>query len=117
MVWAAGDADGEVGAGDAPRDVFGEGGVGGAGGGDHVDAAGDGFGGWCLLRCFGGEGVVDVGPRRVPLPLPVEVPWFVDLFTGFGGVACIWCRTLPLVTLLVGVAPAMVLFVPFAWMV
>ena len=38
MVWAAGDAVGEGGAGDAPGDVLGEGGVGGAGG---VGAAGD----------------------------------------------------------------------------
>ena len=43
MVWAAGDADGEVVAGDAPGDVVGEGGVGGSGGGAGVGAAGDGL--------------------------------------------------------------------------
>ena len=43
MVPAAGDADNEGVAGDAPGDVVSEGGVGGACGGDGVAAAGDGL--------------------------------------------------------------------------
>ena len=69
------------------------------------------------MRCFGGKDVVDGGPERVPLPPLVEAWWFVCSFTGFGGVGCFWCRILPLATLLVGVAPAMVLLVPLAWVV
>ena len=97
MVWAAGDAVGEGAAGDAPGDVVGEGGVVGAGG---VGAAGD-----AVL-----EGVLcDALVARVLL---LMVPacalvssgggLVVCWSTGCGGVSCLRCRRLPVVTLMVG---------------
>ena len=35
--------------------------------------------------------------------------------SGFGGVGCLWCRRLPLVTLMVVVVLVMVLLMPWAW--
>ena len=66
------------------------------------------------MRCFGGKGVVDEGSGRVSLPPLVEASWFVGWFTGCGGVGCLWCRRLPLVTLMVGVVSEMVLLMRLA---
>ena len=119
-----GNADGEGVAGDAPGDVVGEGGVGGAAGADGVGAAGEGLvaglvARWRLLRCFGGEGVVEDGSGRVPVP-PLVGAWCVEVvcwFTGFGGAGCLWCQRSLLVTLMVGVVLVMVLLMPLAWVV
>ena len=93
MVWVAGDADGESDAGDALGDVVGEGGVGGAGGGDRVHAAGDG-----LVVDGVGLVVARVLLMMVPSVGPCP-PWWgaswvevVCWFTVLGGVGCLWCR-------------------------
>ena len=41
----------------------------------------------------------------------------VRWFTGLGGVGCLWCQRLPVVTLMVGLVLAMVLLMPLAWLV
>ena len=58
---------------------------------------------WWMARCgcFGGEGVVIDGSGRVPLPPLAEAWWFV-CFTGCCGIGCLWCRRLPVATLVVG---------------
>ena len=68
------------------------------------------------MRCFGGEGVVDDGSGRVAVPALVGA-WLVEVVwccTGFGGVGCLWCRRLLLLTLMVGVVLLMVLLMPLA---
>ena len=114
MMWVAGDADGEGVAGDAPGDVVGEGGVGCAGGGDGVGAAGD-----ALVDDVSCDALVarvllmmvpGVGPCH-----PLWGAWWVEVvrwFTGLGGVGCLWCRRVPLVTLMVAVVQVMVLLMP-----
>ena len=72
-------------------------------------------GGWRLVRCFGGEGVVVDVSGRVPLCPRVEAWWFVG-----SPVVVLW---LPLVPEAAGgdvdggVVLAMVLLMPLAWVV
>ena len=117
MMWVAGDADGEGVAGDASGDVVGEGGVGGAGGGDSAGDAGD-----ALVDGVSCDALV----ARVLLMMLPGVgpchPWWeawlaevVGWFTGLGGVGCLWCGRVPLVTLMVGMVQVMVLLTPLAW--
>ena len=110
-MWVAGDADGEGVAGDSLGDVVGEGGVGGASGGDGVVAAGD-----ALLDGVSCDALVArlllmmvPGVRRCH---PGWGAWWVEVvcwLTGLGGIGCLWCRTVPPVTLMVGVVQVMVL--------
>ena len=111
-MWAAGDADGEGVAGDAPGDVVGEGGLGGAGG---VGAAGDGVVDGVLCDAL----VARVLLMMVPGVCPC-LPWW-----RLGGLLVyrLWWRWLPLVLEIaggdvdVGVVLAMVLLMPFPWLV
>ena len=58
--------------------------------------------------------VPGVGPCH-----PWSGAWWVEvvcLFTGLGGVGCLWCRRVPLVTLMVGAVEVMVSLMPLGWM-
>ena len=116
MVWVACDDDGEGVEGDAPGDVHGDAGVGGAGGCNSVGAAGDG-----LVDGVSCDALV---ARVLLMMVPGEGPchpwwgaWWAEVvcwFTGLGGVGCLWCLRVPLVTLMVGMVLVMVLLMPLA---
>ena len=57
--------------------------------------------------------VPGVGPRHSS-----RRAWWVEMvrwFTGPGGARRLWCRSVPLVMLMVGVVQVMVLLMPLAW--
>ena len=112
MVWAAGDAVGEGAAGDAPGDVFDEGGVGGA---DGVHAAGDGVVDGVLCDAL--------VARVLLLMVPGVCPCLLRRRLGGLLVYRLWWRWLTLVPEVAGgdadggVVLAMVLLLPLAWVV